>query len=223
MRFLLVEDEHEISKRVQRLLHRENYVVDIASDLALAEEAVLSCDYSLIILDRRLPDGDGADLIPFAHRHGKKSRFLIVSALSELGELVKGLDLGADDYIVKPFEPEELVARIRALLRRPLPEEIAKWECGGIEFEPKSRRIAIHGKDVAFSRRELSVLEILLQSAGKVVSRDAIDAAVYGYDDVVQSNSLESHISRIRKVLAQENARAAIHAIRGVGYMIKES
>ena len=217
MRFLLVEDEHEISKRVQRLLHRENYVVDIASDLALAEEAVLSCDYSLIILDRRLPDGDGADLIPFAYRHGKKSRCLIVSALSELG------DLGADDYIVKPFEPEELVARIRALLRRPLPEEIAKWECGGIEFEPKSRRIAIHGKDVAFSRRELSVLEILLQSAGKVVSRDAIDAAVYGYDDVVQSNSLESHISRIRKVLAQENARAAIHAIRGVGYMIKES
>ena len=222
MRFLLVEDEAEIATLVQKMLRREGYVVDVAPELSLAKEAMLSVDYPLVIVDRRLPDGEGLSLIDFAKRKNKTSRFLVISALSELGELVNGLDSGADDYIVKPFEPDELLARIRAALRRPVPEVHTLLECGNIHFEEQSRSVSINGKGISFSRRELSVIEILLRSAGRVVTRGSIETAVYGFDDDIQSNTLESHISRVRKVLAQEKAEAKIHAVRGVGYMIKE-
>lgn len=222
LKFLLVEDEPEIAALLQRMLHREKYTVDVAPDLSHAKEALRSADYPLVIADRRLPDGDGLELVEFARLHRIASRFLILSALSGVDDRVEGLDIGADDYIAKPFEPDELMARIRAALRRPLPDNPMTLSYGAVELDQKSRAITIGGKNVAFSRRELSIVEVLMQSAGRVVTRDLIEAAVYGYDDEIQSNTLESHISRIRKTLAQEQAGLAIHAVRGVGYMLKE-
>ena len=222
MRFLLVEDEPEIAELVARLLRREGYVVDIAPSLAFGKEAVLGTEYPLVILDRRLPDGDGTELVRFARNRALTTRFLILSALGDVGDLVEGLDIGADDYVVKPFEPEELLARIRAALRRPMPEVSKTWRCGRLAFDQHSRNVTIGDDDVAFSNRELSILETLIQSAGRVVTRDSILTTVYGYDDDIQSNTLESHLSRLRKQLASHEAGVTIHAIRGVGYMMKE-
>lgn len=222
MRFLLVEDEHEIAVLVQGMLHRAKYVVDLAPNLAQSKEALRSYDYPLVIVDRRLPDGDGIALIEFARVHRISTRFLVLSALADLNHRVEGLDIGADDYITKPFEPEELLARINAAVRRPLPEWGTTYSCGAIRFDQRSRAVSIDDKAVTFSRRELSIMEVLLRAAGRVVTRDAIEAAVYGYDDEVQSTTMESHISRIRKSLSQAGAGVEIHAIRGVGYLIKE-
>ena len=221
MRFLLVEDEPEIAETMQKILHREKYVVDHAADLAQGREAMRSFDYPLVILDRRLPDGDGVSLLGFAERHAKSARFLVVSALGDVEDLVTGLDKGADDYIVKPFEPAELLARIRALMRRPTADTSTELSCGAIRFDPQTRAVTINGNTVVFARRELSVLEVLLQLAGRVATREMIEEAVYGYDDDIQSNTLESHISRVRKSLQQEEAGVTIHTVRGVGYMLQ--
>ena len=222
MRFLLVEDEPEIAELVTRLLRREGYVLDVARSLGLAKEAVLSADYPLVILDRRLPDGDGTELVSFARSKGLTTRFLILSALGDVGDLVDGLDVGADDYIVKPFEPRELLARIRAALRRPMPETSKVWRCGRVAFDQHSRNVTVGDHDVALPKRELSILETLIRSAGRVVTRESILTTVYGYDDDIRSNTLESHLSRLRKQLARHEAGVTIHAVRGVGYMMKE-
>ena len=167
MKFLLVEDEPELASLLLRMLHREKYVIDVAPDLARAKEALRSADYQVVIADRRLPDVDGLDLIEFARMHGISSRFLMLSALSGVDDRVEGLDLGADDYIAKPFEPDELMARIRAALRRPLPNNSITLSCGAIHLNQESRAISIGERNVMFSRRELSILEVLLRSAGR--------------------------------------------------------
>ncbi|WP_417624851.1 response regulator transcription factor [Paremcibacter congregatus] len=222
MRLLVVEDQEEIARLVQRLLQRENYIVDIAPTLSYAREALRSTDYPLVLLDRMLPDGEGTDLVAFARRHDIKSRFLILSALGDISRRVEGLDLGADDYIVKPFEPEELLARLRAALRRPVPDQNRVWRCGKVAFELPSRQVRINGGPVSFPRRELVILETLIKAAGRVVTRDHLEDSVYGYEDEIQSNTMESHISRLRKQLTQQGAGVMIHAVRGVGYMMKE-
>lgn len=222
MRFLLVEDEPELGVLVQKMLCDENYIVDLAPDLAWAKEAMTSASYELVILDRQLPDGDGKGLVEFAQQRKIETRFLFLTALGETDDLVDGLDLGADDYIVKPFDPEELLARIRAVLRRPLAGREQVWTLGTVVFRPESRIASIGGECIALSRRELSVVEVLMRGAGRVVTRDVIENAVYGYDDLIQSNTLESHISRIRKLFARHSAGVSIHAVRGVGYMLKE-
>ena len=221
MRFLLVEDEPDIADAVQKILRREKYVIDHAADLAQAREALRGFDYPLVILDRRLPDGDGVSLLKSAGRHRRGTRFLVVSALSEVDDLVHGLDKGADDYIVKPFEPAELLARIRALLRRPAAETHSTLSCGAIQFHLQTRRVTINENPVVLPRRELSVLEALMRSAGRVVTRESIEEAMYGYDDEIQSNTLEAHISRVRKLLQSKLAEVTIHTVRGVGYMMK--
>ena len=222
MRILLVEDEVDIAVLLQRLLTRENFIADIAETLTIATQAVQLTNYELVILDRRLPDGEGLDLVRFAQKEGIKSRFLILSALCDLHDKVEGLNLGADDYIVKPFEPDELVARARAVLRRPLPEDTQIWTCGKIVFDRKLRTVKINEKDCIFPRRELSIIEILIKAGRRVVIRESIEEAVYGYDDEIQSNTMESHISRLRKVFKQERAGVEIKAVRGVGYILKE-
>jgi DNA-binding response OmpR family regulator len=169
-----------------------------------------------------LPDGDGVELVDFARNKEINCRFLILSALGDIEERVEGLDLGADDYIVKPFEPEDLLARIRAAIRRPMPELSKTWICGYIELEQQSKNVKISEKSVVLPRRELIVLETLIKSADRVVTRQMLEKAVYGYDDEIMSNSLESHISRLRKKLVSLDSGVIIHAVRGVGYLMKE-
>lgn len=222
MKILLVEDDPDLAVTTQRLLGRQKYVVDIAETLQIAKAAVLDNNYEIVLLDRRLPDGDGTDLIKFARDKHIETRFLVLSALGDLGQRIEGLDLGADDYMVKPFEPDELLARIRAAERRPLPETARILELGQLRLNQDTRNFRISGDTVVLPRREMIILETLMTGAGRVVTRESLESAMYGYDDEFRSNTLESHVSKLRKNLATNEAGVAIHAVRGVGYMLKE-
>jgi len=222
VKVLIVEDEAELGTLLQSLLKREKFTTDLAPDLEWAKEALLSQDFDLVLLDRRLPDGDGKDLVEFCKLKGISTRFLFLTALGDLEHKIEGLELGGDDYLTKPFEPEELIARIHALLRRNFDLSEVDWRAGRIVYYPKSRSVMINGESVVLTRRELIIFEQLIRSAGRVVTRDAIEAAAYGFDDDIRSNTMESHISRIRKLLEKHNAGASIRAIRGVGYTLRE-
>ena len=228
MRVLLVEDDPNLSEAVRRLLHKEGHVVDLADSLRMAKAAITDHPYEVVLLDRMLPDGEGTTLIFHARDAGVRTRFLILSALGDIRERVEGLDLGADDYIVKPFEPDELCARIRAVGRRPADDGPRPVEFGNLRMDRTSRDILAaadgetEAQPVVLPRRELTLLQTLMERAGRVVTRESLESAMYGYDDLFQSNTLESHVSRLRKHLAETEAGVAIHTIRGVGYMLKE-
>lgn len=223
MKILLVEDEAKLAEAIRKLLEREKYVVDVAESLAIARVSMLDGVYDLVLLDRMLPDGDGVSLIKHAKKKRQNAHFLILSALGDVDHRVEGLDLGADDYVTKPFEPEELLARIRACLRRPLPDTSEFIELANLRFERLTRNVSVSGVTTLLPRRELIILETLLQRAGQVVSRQVLESAMYGYDDEVQPNTLDSHVSRLRKNLSGLHANLVIHTIRGVGYMLREA
>ena len=222
MKLLLVEDTEKIATLISKQLTQQNFVVDHAPNLSMAREALQLSSYDVVILDRMLPDGDGVDLIKFSKKKTLNNRFLILSALGEVIEKTKGLDLGADDYLAKPFEPTELIARIRALLRRPLPVVEQVWKCGNLIFDVDSHNATIKDELLVLNRRELSVLEVLIRNVGRVVTRSQMENAIFGYDDEIQSNTLEAHVSRLRKRLIEADAGVKIHTVRGVGYMLKE-
>ena len=222
MKILLVEDDLDLAVSMRRLLTQENHVVDVAESLSLAQAALVEGAYNVVLLDRLLPDGEGTELIKFMQRRRLRTRFLIVSALGTPAQRVEGLDLGADDYIAKPFEPAELIARIRAAGRRPLPEISRVIKFGNVCLDAQSRNFIINGKTALFPRRELTVMEKLMERAGRVVTRDSLETAMYGYDDYVQSNTLESHVSRLRRHLSESGANVSIQTVRGVGYMLRK-
>lgn len=198
-------------------------LVDHVSSLADADEAVSAAAYSAILLDRQLPDGDGLTLIPKLRTRGTTTPIIVLTARGDLADRVTGLNTGADDYLGKPFAIEELLARLRAVLRRPadVPSEILSL--GRLSFDASNREASVEGKALDLPRRELLVLETLLRRMGRTVPRSALEDAVYNFDDEIQSNALDTHISRLRRKLSEADAGVEIHAIRGVGYLLKRS
>lgn len=223
VKVLLVEDDPQLAENVQRLLCRAKHRVDVVGTLSLAKAVLAGNCYEVVLLDRLLPDGDGTELIDFARRRCLSTRFIIVSALGDTGQRVEGLDHGADDYITKPFEPAELNARIRAATRRPIPDGGQVLAFGNLRFNVCNKTFTVDGKAVALSRRTLALMEKLIERSGQVVTRDTLEMAVYGYDDFVQSNALEAHVSRLRKDLVEAGANVQVITIRGVGYMLREN
>lgn len=221
MKVLLVEDDPDLATTTQRLLCRHNYVVDLADTLRIAKAALLDNEYTVVLLDRRLPDGEGTELIRYVREKGITTRFLVLSAMGDLDERVEGLDLGADDYMVKPVEPDELLARIHAAERRPLPETSRILKLGNLQFNADTQNLRVGGGTLTLPRREWAILQALMSGAGRVVMRETLEKAMYGYNEEFQSNTLESHVSKLRKNLAACNANVAIRTIRGVGYMLK--
>ena len=222
MRILLVEDEVALADTLQGVLEREKFVVDCVFDLATAREAVLSAHYELVLLDRTLPDGDGLDLIAPVRAQSPGVPIIVLSARGAPDDRVAGLDGGADDYLSKPFALGELLARIRAIRRRPnelSPEEVT---IGQLTFDLGFEEARVGDTRLDLSRRELRVLTTLLRRRGRTVLRETLDQAVYGFDDEIQSNTLDSHVSRLRRKLADAGAGVEIHAIRGVGYLLRE-
>ena len=222
MKVLIVKDDPRLAATLRRLLRRQKFVVDVAHSLQLARSALEDNAYEVVLLDRLLPDGDGTELLAFARRQRLRARFIIVSALGETGQRVEGLDHGADDYITKPFEPEELYARIRAAGRRPVLPSERVLALGNLSFDCYSRNFTVNGQLVVLTRRATALVEKLLERGGRVVTRNVLDAALYGFDDFVQANALETQVSRLRKQLATADANVSIHTIRGVGYMLTE-
>lgn len=223
MHILLIEDEAELAATLRTALQRERYVVDLADSVAMAREAALCGLHDLVLLDRTLPGGDGLELIALLREHNPGVPVIVLSALGTLPDRVEGLDEGADDYLGKPFALEELFARIRAVRRRPSGLQAATIDVGRLVFDPVSGEASVGGERLELPRREIRVLGALARRLGRTVLRESIEMAVYGFDDGVHSNSLDSHVSRLRRKLADAGAGVEIHAIRGVGYLMRES
>jgi DNA-binding response OmpR family regulator len=223
MRVLLVEDHLEMVAALRAALTRHDMIVDHALNLSEAEVIVADGNYDVVVLDRQLPDGDGLSLIPKLRASGNVVPVLVLTARGDLADRVAGLDNGADDYLAKPFAFEELLARLRALLRRPAGMQSDIVRVGRISFDFTHREASIEGKALEMPRRELLVLEALVRRMGRMVQRASLMEAVFGLDDEVQPNALDSHISRLRRKLADADAGVTINGIRGVGYLLRDT
>ena len=216
MRLLLVEDDAMIGEAVLDLLRAEQYAVDWVRDGDMADTALLTQAYDLILLDLGLPRRDGLDVLKALRARKQRTPVLIATARDSVAQRVQGLDAGADDYILKPYDLDELLARIRALLRRADGRAEPVYEYKGIVINPATRQVQVHGKSVVLSGREWAVLEPLLARPGRVLSRSQLEDKLYGWKDGVSSNAVEVYVHGLRKKLGAE----LIQNVRGVGYMV---
>jgi two-component system, OmpR family, response regulator len=222
MRILIVEDDRQVVKLVRQGLEQAGFPVDEVGTCAAALAAARSFPYAVVILDRVLPDGDGANLISTLGNAMPAARFLLVSALQAPADRIEGLDRGADDYIAKPFALSELMARVRALLRRSIIGHDMSWQIGGLRYWPGKRCFATAAGPLILPRRELCILEALMRSAHRVILREDLVEAAYGFDDDIAPSAIEAHLSRLRRKLDRDRAGVAITAVRGVGYCMSE-
>ncbi len=218
MRLLLVEDDPLLGEGIQQGFSLQGETLDWLRNGQHALNALASNEFDLLILDLGLPDMDGLDLLSELRRRGDKLPVLILTARDQVADRIRGLDCGADDYLIKPFDMNELRARIRALLRRHAGASSSKLNHANIEVDPANREVFRDGKIVSLSRREYSLLVELLQHQGRVFTRDQLGERLYGWNEEVESNTVEVHIHHLRKKLGSE----LIKTIRGVGYRIEK-
>jgi two-component system, OmpR family, response regulator len=222
VKILLVEDEPDMSRLLSSLLKDAGFVIDHAMSIREAEEATRQIAYDLNLIDRRLPDGDGAELIPRIRALRPGARVMMLTALDSLTCKVAGLEAGADDYLTKPFQGEELVARVRACLRRPGCATLPPIRVGALAFDPETRNLTIRDKPFSLRRRELNLLEALIRRANRVVTREALLNEVFSAEDEVQANAIDTLVSRLRQRLSSSNVDVTILTARGIGYMLTE-
>jgi DNA-binding response OmpR family regulator len=216
MRLLLVEDDAMIGEAVLDLLRAEQYAVDWVRDGDMADTALLTQAYDLILLDLGLPKRDGLEVLKSLRARKLRTPVLIATARDSVAQRVQGLDAGADDYILKPYDLDELLARIRALMRRADGRAEPVYEYKGVAISPATREVRVHGEPVVLSGREWAVLEPLLARPGRVLSRSQLEDKLYGWKDGVNSNAVEVYVHGLRKKLGAE----LIQNVRGVGYMV---
>jgi two-component system response regulator QseB len=219
MRLLLVEDDLMIGESVLDLLRGEGYAVDWVKDGELADQVLQAHGYDLLLLDLGLPKCDGLTVLERLRARKDRVPVLIATARDALSQRVQGLDKGADDYIIKPYEFDELLARIRALLRRAAGRAEPVYEHLGVSIDPLTREVRANGQPVTLSAREWAVLELLLARPGLVLSRKQLEDKIYSWREDVSSNAVEVYIHGLRKKLGAE----LIQNVRGVGYMIPKS
>ena len=223
MRLLVVEDNTRLSNYVGVALRGHGFAVDVVDNGADAEAAIATTAYDAIILDLGLPDVDGLTWLAAVRKRLDQTPVLILTARDAVRDLVLGLNSGADDYLRKPFEIDELVARIRALLRRPGHALGIQLTQGNVSFNTNTRELTIAGALVDLGRRECSALELLLRRADRVVPKSAIEEAIYGFGEELASNAIEVLIHRLRKRMQDAHADVHIHTLRGVGYMLTDA
>lgn len=223
MRILAIEDERELGQLLCSAMEKAGFAADLARSIDDAQDHLALVVYDAAILDLSLPDGDGLSLLRGLRRSNRTLPILILTARDAPEDRVIGLDAGADDYLVKPFHMPELVARVRALLRRPNAALGVTLTLGNVSLDTTARAVEIGGRDVGLTPRETSMLEILLRQQGKVVPRETMEQRLYSFDAQLGSNALEVLLHRLRKRLAEAEASVTIHTVRGVGYLIAES
>lgn len=223
MRILLIEDQESLARQVAARIERAGYPVDRVGTIESAVCALKSCAYALALLDRRLPDGDGISVIPQARAAQPNIRILILTALDAIDNRIEGLEAGADDYLTKPFNLDEMVARIRAHLRWRGGNRTPPVKIGAMTYDFDNRAVVISDMPVLFSRREHILLEALVRRANCVVSRETLNAELYGYGEEVQEHALTSLVSRLRARFVELNAQIEIHSARALGYILRES
>lgn len=222
MRILVAEDDEGLREVVERGLKENGYVVDAVGDGDEAAAYLRAYDYSAIILDWRIPKKSGLDVLSEARSRRMSSPVLMLTARDTTQDRVTGLDAGADDYLVKPFDFQELLARIRALLRRPQTAQEPRLTCGDVVFDPATRSAYVGSAVLSLTTTELSMLELLLRRAPGVVARRSIALQVWEEEaDAVGSNTIDVHVARLRAKLS--GAAARIETVRGVGYRISAS
>ena len=216
MRVLVVEDDPLLGRGVQAGLEQAGFAADWVRDGIAADAALGAEDYAAVVLDLGLPRLEGLELLRKVRGTGDRTPVLILSARDALEDRVKGLDAGADDYVVKPFQFEELAARLRALVRRAHGEAAPVLSASGVTLDPGARTVAWEGRAVDLPAREFDVLHELMLNAGRVLSREHLQGRVYRWGEEVGSNAIDVHIHHLRRKLAPQ----LIRTIRGVGYLI---
>jgi two-component system OmpR family response regulator len=216
MRLLLVEDDTMIGETVLDLLRAEHFAVDWVKDGEMADTALRTQGYDLVLLDLGLPRKDGLEVLRSLRSRKDRTPVLVATARDAVPQRIAGLDAGADDYVVKPYDLDELLARIRALLRRAAGRAEPVYEYKGVTINPITREVSVLGEPVLLSAREWAVLEPLLARPGLVLSRSQLEDKLYGWKDEVSSNAVEVYIHGLRKKLGAE----LIQNVRGVGYLV---
>jgi DNA-binding response OmpR family regulator len=216
MKLLLVEDDALLGDGVRAGLKQAGFAVDWVQDGLAAKVALDSEDYDLLVLDLGLPKLSGMELLKSVRAKRASLPVLILTARDTVADRVAGLNAGADDYLVKPFDLDELIARLNALLRRSAGQVELTLQHGAIELTPASHQVRLAGKDVSMSAREFSLLHTLLLHTGRVHSREQLEQTLYGWGEEVESNAVEVHVHHLRKKLGSD----LIRTLRGVGYVI---
>lgn len=218
MRILLMEDDRLIGDGLNIGLQKLGFTVDWFQDGLDGKEAIFQAPYDAVVLDLGLPGQDGLSILKEWRNQGRKEPVLILTARGDVDQRVIGLDSGADDYLAKPFALSEVTARLKALIRRRHDHLTPTIIHGDIVFNPESKSVALRGKEVALSPRELILLELLLVNKGKVMPKTLIEEKIYSWDDDVQSNAVEVHVHNLRKKLGKE----IVKTINKIGYILGE-
>ncbi|WP_293796011.1 response regulator transcription factor [uncultured Bosea sp.] len=223
MRLLVVEDDADLGPWLRDALEKALGGADLVATLDEARAALKVRPFDLIVMDRRLPDGDAISLIATMRRLNPRPSILVLTALDDPNDIAKALDAGADDYLAKPFEPVELIARAKAVLRRNQLDQKGVSSVANLRFDIFARTAYVDDQLLILPRRELALLEALMRRAGQVVLRESLENAVYGFDDEIQSNAIDAHLSRLRKRLRENGCQAEIKPLRGIGYLMTDS
>jgi DNA-binding response OmpR family regulator len=220
MRILIAEDDPVLADGLLKSLRRNDYAVDVAHDGQQADHMLAVQEYELLILDLGLPRLDGFEVLRRLRKRGRATPVLILTARDAVADRVKGLDLGADDYLTKPFDLPELEARVRALIRRGQSGGSSVLSHGPLSLDLAGRRATLDGVAIDLSARELGVLEVLMLRSGRVVNKEQLTSQLYGQDEEVGINAIEVYVHRLRKKL--EPAGVVIRTIRGLGYLLEK-
>jgi two-component system OmpR family response regulator len=221
MRSLVIEDEPEIGAYVSRLLGELSGIVDVVGSVADARQALGNFTYDLAIIDRMLPDGDALDIVTALSQLPERPAIIMLTAKDAKEDVIDGLNGGADDYLGKPFEPQEFVARVRAVLRRPRRLLPSVLSFGNVELRLGSNEAVVASNKILLRRREALILEAFLMRRDRVITREALVEAIYGFDDEIESNTLEAQVSRLRRKLAELGGNVEIRSMRGIGYILR--
>lgn len=223
MRILLVEDHPALAREVAEKIRCAGYSVDRCQSIDDAGQALGRRAYSLALIDRRLPDGDGIWLVSEMRKRQPNIRILMLTALDAVDDRIEGLEAGADDYLTKPFDLDEMIARIRANLRKPGGGRTPPVTVGALTVDLDQRAASVAGRQIVLARRELILLEALARRANCVVSRETLCAELYGYGEEIQDHALTSAVSRLRARLASAAAGTEIYSARSLGYILRET
>ena len=222
MRILVVEDEQDLNLLLQKVLKKAGYTVDGCYDGEDAQLHLLGAQYVGILLDVMMPKKDGYTLVRELREQGVDTPVLFLTARDSVSDRVKGLDLGADDYLVKPFDFDELLARIRAMTRKHAGQRTNLFTAGDLTLDAAQRRVTRGGEEIALLPKEFSILEYLLRNKEKVLSREQIEDRIWNYEYSGSSNNVDGYMSRLRKKIDEGRDQKLIHTVKGIGWVIRE-
>ena len=220
MRVLVVEDDPQLGPWLRDTLGTAFGSSDMVTTLEEGRAAVAVRSFELVVIDRGLPDGDGLALLRDLKQQKPSPATIVLTALDDPIDIARALDEGADDYVAKPFEPIELVARAKAVLRRLFLDRGAIVRIGNLSYDVLNREVCVDHQPIVVPRRELAILEAMVRRIWRVVLRETLEVAAYDFDDEIQSNAIEAHVSRLRRRLRAANCRIVIKPVRGLGYLL---